>query len=49
MRKLEIIGDIVIELRPYQEKAVKAAIDYIRNNPGKHPVIGMPTGSGKQW
>jgi len=37
----------VIELRPYQEKAVKAAIDYIRNNPGKHPVIGMPTGSGK--
>ena len=34
-------------LRPYQEPIAKKVINYITNNPKKHPLIAMPTGSGK--
>jgi len=39
----------MIKLRKYQKVAVAAAFDYIKNNKGKHPVIGLPTGSGKSF
>jgi len=34
-------------LRPYQEPIAQKVIDYIAKNPNKHPLIAMPTGSGK--
>ena len=34
-------------LRYYQQDACDAAFDYIKSNPGNHPLIVAPTGSGK--
>lgn len=36
-----------MQLRWYQEEAVESSFDFIRNNPGGHPLIELPTGSGK--
>jgi len=36
-----------IKLRWYQVEAIAACIDYLEENPGKHPLIVCPTGSGK--
>jgi DNA repair protein RadD len=32
---------------PYQEPIPKLVLDYILNNEGKHPIVALPTGSGK--
>ena len=37
----------MFELRPYQEPVAERVFTYMKNNPGKHPLVGMPTGSGK--
>lgn len=37
----------MIKLRPYQQSCTPAVIKYIRENPGRHPVVALPTGSGK--
>ncbi|WP_313329431.1 DEAD/DEAH box helicase family protein [Comamonas sp.] len=36
----------MIELRPYQQEAVKAVFDFFQTSPG-NPLIELPTGSGK--
>lgn len=36
-----------MELRWYQRDSVAACWDYMRDNPGKHPLICAPTGAGK--
>jgi len=37
----------MIELRHYQKGCTPAIIGYVRKNPGKSPVVALPTGSGK--
>lgn len=37
----------MIKLRHYQVGCTPAILKYIRANPGKHPVVALPTGSGK--
>lgn len=34
-------------LRTYQREAVDSTLDYLRDNPEGHPIIAMPTGTGK--
>lgn len=34
-------------LRPYQSESVSACYDFLRNRPGEHPCIIIPTGGGK--
>lgn len=34
-------------LRPYQEPIAGKVLHYLKNNPTKHPLVAMPTGSGK--
>lgn len=36
-----------MQLRPYQQKAIKMLWEYMRQSPGKNPVLVLPTGSGK--
>jgi DNA repair protein RadD len=36
-----------MQLRYYQDEAIEHTFDFIRNNPGAHPLIELPTGSGK--
>jgi len=36
-----------MKLYPFQEPVADKVFDYMLNNPGKHPLVGMPTGSGK--
>lgn len=36
-----------IELRDYQQEAISGLLSYCRDNPGKDPVLELPTGSGK--
>ena len=38
-----------IELRHYQAGVTPAVIKYLRSNKGKHPVVALPTGSGKTY
>jgi len=33
--------------RPYQEEAIQATFDFLSNRRGEHPLIVLPTGSGK--
>jgi len=40
-------SNVDVKSRWYQDEAVKSTIDYIRSNPGKSPVIVIPTGGGK--
>lgn len=40
---------LVIKLRPYQRESVSALFNFFKENPDKHPVIGLPTGSGKSY
>ena len=37
----------MIKLRHYQSGCTPAVVKYFRANPGKHPVVALPTGSGK--
>jgi len=37
----------MFELRPYQVPIADIVFRYMRNNPGKHPLVALPTGSGK--
>src|SRR5210317_726018 len=37
----------MFDLRPYQEPISKLVFDYFRANPGKHPLVALPTGAGK--
>lgn len=37
----------MFKLRPYQEPIAKIVFDYLRKNRTKHPLIALPTGSGK--
>lgn len=37
----------VFSMRPYQQAAVDAAIAYLKQNPGKNPIISAATGTGK--
>lgn len=37
----------MLKLRYYQQNAVCDFFQYMRSNPGKHPLIVLPTGSGK--
>ena len=37
----------MFKLRPYQEPIAEKVFTYMKNNPDKHPLVGMPTGSGK--
>ena len=37
----------MFELRPYQEPISDLVFTYMRNNPKNHPLVAMPTGSGK--
>ncbi|MGK0419193.1 MAG: DNA repair protein RadD [Candidatus Pseudothioglobus sp.] len=39
----------MIKLRHYQAGCTPALTEYINSNPGKHPLVGMPTGSGKTY
>jgi len=39
----------MIKLRPYQAESTPKIISYIKSNPGKHPVVAYPTGSGKSY
>lgn len=39
----------MIELRHYQKGAAPAVLDYIKDNPDKHPLVALPTGSGKTY
>ena len=39
----------MIKLRHYQAGCTPALTKYINSNPGKHPLVGMPTGSGKTY
>lgn len=36
-----------MQLRWYQDEAVESSFDFIRNNKGGHPLIELPTGTGK--
>ena len=36
-----------MKLRHYQQEAVDSTVDYLRSVKDKHPVIALPTGSGK--
>lgn len=37
----------MFDLRPYQAPISERVFTYMRNNPGKHPLVALPTGSGK--
>lgn len=37
----------MFELRPYQEPISERVFTYMKNNPGKHPLVALPTGAGK--
>lgn len=37
----------MFDLRPYQEPISDKVFTYMKNNPDKHPLVAMPTGSGK--
>ena len=37
----------MFELRPYQLPICDRVFNYIKNNPGKHPLVALPTGAGK--
>lgn len=37
----------MLSLRYYQDEAIEHTFDWIRANPGKHPLIELPTGTGK--
>ena len=37
----------MFELRPYQKPIADKVFDYMRKHPGKHPLVALPTGSGK--
>lgn len=37
----------MFELRPYQLPIADKVFNYIKNNPGKHPLVALPTGAGK--
>ena len=37
----------MFELRPYQKPITEKVFDYMRKHKGKHPLIALPTGSGK--
>ena len=39
----------MIKLRHYQSACAPAVIKYIRRNKGKHPLVALPTGSGKTY
>ena len=39
----------MINLRHYQKGCAPAVIDYINDNPDKHPLVALPTGSGKTY
>lgn len=39
----------MIKLRHYQAEVTPAVIKYVRKNPGKHPLVALPTGSGKTF
>lgn len=36
-----------MQFRYYQDEAIEHTFDYIRANPGSHPLIELPTGTGK--
>jgi DNA repair protein RadD len=38
---------MAFELRPYQEPIAERVFEYMRKNEDNHPLVGMPTGSGK--
>tara|TARA_R110000744_G_C19371578_1_gene562716 strand:- start:17796 stop:19385 length:1590 start_codon:yes stop_codon:yes gene_type:complete len=42
-----IAGGQTVKPRYYQKEAYVKTLTYTRRNPGKHPVICLPTGSGK--
>lgn len=37
----------MFELRDYQIPIADKVFNYMRNNPGKHPLVALPTGAGK--
>lgn len=37
----------MFDLRPYQLPIADKVFNYIKNNPGKHPLVALPTGAGK--
>ena len=37
----------MFDLRPYQEPISEKVFTYMKNNPENHPLVAMPTGSGK--
>lgn len=37
----------MFELRPYQAPIAERVFTYMKNNRGKHPLVALPTGSGK--
>jgi superfamily II DNA or RNA helicase len=39
----------MIKLRHFQAEVTPACIHYFRKSKGKHPVIALPTGSGKTY
>jgi len=39
----------VIKLRHYQADCAPAVIDYIKKHKGSHPLVALPTGSGKTY
>lgn len=38
-----------MKARAYQTECVSKLLEYINKNPGKHPVLALPTGSGKSY
>jgi DNA repair protein RadD len=39
----------MIELRHYQAGCTPAIVKYLKANPGKHPLVALPTGAGKTY
>lgn len=37
----------MFELRPYQKPIASTVFNYMRQHPNKHPLVALPTGSGK--
>lgn len=39
----------MIKLRPYQKEVTPAVVKFFHDNKGEHPVVALPTGSGKTY